>query len=226
MTTWLQLKQSVLYGLLKDDAGERYSDEQMLTYARWAMTELSAHTAAPDVAIYTLTGPQVEAPTDAVEPLAKSGLVVYRFGGRDRYLISHRRRPGTIVGAEDAQVYYEFPVGKLTLGFQPQPGSQLLVHYFRIWRPPTADADVLEIPQWLELPCAYFIAAFALEPIGTQAANIRQWNRRQDSGTPEDNPALQQVRHFVSQAYRILGRFAPQDRETFYAMTPEGAGQT
>jgi hypothetical protein len=224
MTTWGELKQQILFGLLRDEQGERYTDEQMRTYARWALAELSAHTAASDSRIYELDGRQVPLPTDLVEPIEKSGLVIYRYRQVDRYLVAHRRMPGVVVGKSHEQVYFEFPAGVLTLGFEPDPSSQLILHYFRIWRTPLSDDDRMEIPQFLELPFAYFVAAFALEPVGTQAANVRQWNRRQDSGTPEDNPALQQVRHFISQAYRVLGRYAPQDRETFYRMTPEGAG--
>lgn len=225
MTLWGEMKQQVLQGLLRDDEAERYTDEQMAYYARWAMVELSAHTAASDLKVYQLDGSsnKVELPANIIDSIDKSGLVIYVNGNREKRLVHFKRLPGTtwITGSSSADVYYEFPSNQITLGFMPSPGTSLILNYFRIWNTPKEDNDVLEIPQWMELPFAYFIAALALEPVGTQAANVRQWNRKQDSGTPEQNPALRQVEHFVKQAYRILGRFAPQDRETFYKMNSE-----
>lgn len=222
MTTWGEAKRRILVGLLKDEEGERYTDEQMSTYAAWALAEISAHTACADTKVYPCDGTVncFPLPSDRIDPIDKAGLVIYEHGSKQRYLTHYKRMPGItwITGQSSAEVYYEFPGNHLTLGFMPSPGSKILLHYFRIWRPPQIDDDILEIPTWLEVPFSYFVAAFALEPIGTQAANIRQWNRKQDSGNPEDNPALQQVKHFINQAYRYLSKFAPQDRETFYKM--------
>lgn len=221
------MKSYILEGLLKDEPGtdQRVSNNQLVIYARWAMSELAQHTAVATLQTYNCDG-VVKAfalPGNMVDSIEKSGLVGYETESRVEYLPVFRRLPEITWPSDvsrEIKAYWEWPSGTLTLGFTPENGDKILLNYFRIWNSPVLDADVLEIPQWMELPFAYIVAALAMEPIGAQSANIRQWNRRMDSGQPEHNPAQKQAAWFIQQAYRYLNRVAPQDRETFYRVEP------
>jgi hypothetical protein len=233
MLTWAVMKQYILEGILKDpnDEDTQYSPEQLTAYARWACAELAQHTAQADCINLDCDGSryQFALPTDMIDTIEKCGLVSYDDGTNTTYLPVYKRLQEIIwptdVATRDVKAYWEWPTGQLTLGFIPKINTKLILYYFRIWTPPVEDVDVVNIPQWMEQAFAYLVAAAALEPKGTQFANIRGWNRKQDSGSPEDNPAAKQAGWFVKQAQRILAKMPPQDRENFYQLDTRKTGR-
>lgn len=233
--TWAQMKSYILEGILKDASSEdsRYTPEQLLAYARWACAELSLHTAQADIFTIETDGTtnQFVLPSDMVDSISKCGLVGYDDGKEIDYLPYYKRMPDVLwpspsaTSAPEHKCYWEWPTGQLTLGFTPVDGKKLLIYYFKIWPAPTRDEDILSIPQWMEQPFVYLFSAFAMEPTGTQFANIRGWNRKTDSGNPEDNPAEKHALYFIAQANRILSKTPPQDRENFYFNNPRKGGR-
>jgi len=233
MTTWLTMKDYILEGLLKDDPAatvedRRYTDAQLLIWARWACNELSLHTAQYTTATFTGTGTAhtFTAPADSVEPLSKGSMMVYlEDASTAKYLLYRESRPKAswptgLAPASDSKTRYysEYPSGTICLSFIPAAGTSLKLSYFKIWDAPVNDNSVIPFPTMLEQPFAYLVAALAMEPLGVQASNIRQWNRKVDSGTPEHNPLLRQQEHFIKEAYRFLAKLPPQDRETFFRL--------
>lgn len=228
---WSDLREAILSGLLKDDQAERYTPDQMLIYARWACKEISFHTAQAAVSTFTCDGSHATfaLPAGIRDSISKVGLVVYDDNaGRSTVLPPRLILPGTIEvkagSKEQSRCYWEWPSGTLTLGFMPAAGGTLTLYYFKDWDAPTGDASVLTFPDWMEQPFAYLVAAYALEPNGVQQTNIRQFNRKQDSGSPEDNTAHKQIEHFIKMAQRLLSRVQPQERETFYRNDPRTPG--
>jgi hypothetical protein len=225
---WATMRGYILETLLKEDVTEaaedqRYTPVALAVYARWALAELALHTAAADSVVYPGDGMRntFRLPANLVDSVERSGLLAYETVSGITYIPPYKRLPGMTWPIQTNQnnpvlCYWEWPSGMLTLGFFPSATERVVLNYFRIWKSPEDDADELEIPQWMEQPFAYLVAAAAMEPIGAQAASIRQWNRKQDSGNPEHNPAQKQAAWFVQQAYRLLARVAPQNRETFY----------
>jgi len=225
--TWATMKTYIQEGILKDDtADSRYTALQFAAYARWACAELSQHTARADEYVYQGDGTQSRfvLPSDLIDTVEKSGLVALVDTSSTRFIPPYKRLPEvswpTDVTGLPREAYWEWPTGNLTLGFTPSASQKLVLNYFRIWHPPEQDDDLMEFPQWMEQPFVYLVAAMAMEPISVQAANVRQWNRKQDSGNPEHNPAQKQAKWFIEQAQRVLSKIAPQDRESFYLLNP------
>lgn len=226
--TWQQMRTYILEGILKDEVGtdQRYSDTQMLAYARWACVELSFHTAQSASYTYTCDGAtdQFVLPEDMIDNIENAGLVGFSNSEGVRYIPVYNLMPEVYWPTENSTTsrycYWEWPSGRLTLGWKPALGEKIILNYFKIWTPPLQDNDLMSIPLWMEQPFAYLVSAAALEPIGTQAANVRQWNRKMDSGNPEDNPAQKQALHFIKQATRLLSKYPVQDRSNFYLITP------
>lgn len=225
---WGDFQRHILEGLLKDAEGVRYTPEQMLVYIRWALSEVSNHTACADMYYWDGDGQtkQFVLPANMIGSIEKCGLVALVNGPTADYLPPYKNLPATkttwptINSPNSIKVYWEWPSGKLTLGVPPSTSEKLCLYYFRIWDIPIDDNSILNIPRWMEQPVALLCAAAALEPISTQYANINQWRRKTDSGTPEHNPAEKQARWFIENAHRILNQTAPQDRETFYLNDP------
>lgn len=225
--TWAMMKTYIQEAMLKDDtADSRYTSVQFLAYARWACAELSQHTARADEYVYQGDGVQSKfvLPADMIDTVEKSGLVALVDTSTTRYIPPYRRLPDIIwvtdITGQPRECYWEWPSGNLTLGFVPSHTQKVILNYFRIWRPPVAEQDVMEFPQWMEQAFVYLVSAMALAPTSVQAANVRQWNRKQDSGNPEHNPAQKQANWFIEQAHRVLAKVAPQDRESFYLLNP------
>lgn len=218
MTTWAEMKTRILVGLMKDEEGpdQRTSDDLLAYYAKWVCSELAHHTAVPDTVSYACDGilNQFALPNNIIDRVESSALVGYTTSSGTTFLAPIKRVPGK--SKPTNSVYWEGPGRKFSLGFTPKLGETISLDYFRTWTPPVDDTDVLEIPAWMEFPFAYLVAAYAMEPIGLQAANIRQWNVKADSGSPEDNPPQSQAGWYIKQAYRILALTERQDRATFF----------
>jgi hypothetical protein len=125
---------------------------------------------------------------------------------------------------QSALAYWQWPEDVLDLSFVPDKGSQIELRYFKVWQHPDGDNDFLEFPIQFEHPFAYLVAAAAFDPLGAQASAIRTWNRKTDSGTPEDNSLQKQSEFFLKMADDKLSEMGAQDRETFYANTLRDIG--
>lgn len=225
MIDWGTLKTEIQEALLKDEAGTKYAPEALLTWAKWACTELAMHTAEAAQLAFACDGSayQFVLPDNIVDNIEKSGLVGHDNGTDTQYLITLRNDPNTkwpdrppTETTAKAKGYWEWPSGKLTLSFIPPAGHRIIVDYFRVWSIPTGDSSVLTFPLWAHVPFCYLVAAAAMGPKGVSASDIRQWNRKADSGNPEHNPLHRQAEFFLAQAKRILDKQGPQDRENFY----------
>lgn len=225
--TWQAFRDSILDGLLSDAAGAKYTPARMLTYVRWALAEASNHTAKMDS--YTWQGDDQTTifvlPTDMIGTPIKNALVSHITSTKTDYISPYENQPETTWNYSTTnqrlrKVYWAYPSGCITLGFIPSSSEKLLLQYFRIWDVPKGDDDIMTIPQWLEAPVSYFIAAYAMQGDAVNAANIRQWNRKLDSGTPEDNPVRSMSEWYIEQAHRLLNQVGPQDRDTFYRNDP------
>lgn len=223
---WRDLRDRILYGLLvpytdptaSESVIARYSYEQMLVWARWACAEISMHTAEEASFTLTLTGRVFSLPQDAVDPISKAGVVVYKTNNQEEVLQPISRHPSLL--RTKVKGFWSSPT-QVTLTFEPAANSQATVYYFKVWDAPTDDTSLLKFPSWMELPFSYLVAAYAQAPSGSQSANVRQWNRRVDSGTPEDNSLNDMARFFIQQAYRVLHLHPAQDREFAFEFQPD-----
>lgn len=219
MAAWSEIKRWIIDGFLLPPSGEGaatspYTDEAMLVWARFACTEISQHYAQETVLDLPAYGfSEFRVPDDAILPPSKSGLVIYRNGTKEEVLKPVSPVPGgTVLSGPQEKTFWEWPAGRLRIFFVPEVDSRIQFRYYKVWSPPIGDKSILEFPVWLEQPFCYLVAAYALGPASTQSASIRQYNRKQDAGSPEDNPLNKQARYFVEQAYRLLAKVPPQDK--------------
>jgi len=231
---WGALKSYILSALLKDPQSVTFTPDMMFIFARWGCVEISQHTAEAATKLWAGDGvtTQFPLPDDMIERIDKAGLVWYKDSSEIDYLDSVRRRsdmewpimqnmniPQDTTSTRNAMEwrgFWEWPSNTLTLGFTPGLSTTVGLEYFRSWAAPQTDDDVLRFPHYLEQPFAYFVAAYATDALGFQSSDIRQWNTKRDSGEPEQNPLHRQSEFYIKQAYRLLSKISPQDRETFY----------
>lgn len=240
---WGTLKGFIREALLKDippvTAGDEtillFSNELMLTCARWASVSLSMHTAKESTLYLKGDGSQFSfpLPSGIVDSIEKTALIAYDTGSQDvEWLAPIRMSPRsfwprqTLKSSDPnaAHGYWQWPRDILNFSFTPATDSVIEVRHFSIWTPPTNDDSIMEFDIPFEQPFAYMVASFCFDPLGAQASSIRQWNTKQDSGKPEDNPLQKQSRYFMDMAQARLDDIGAQDRETFYANDTQDYG--
>lgn len=89
----------------------------------------------------------------------------------------------------DAQ-WIEYPSGYLSLSSDLTDGV-IDVYYYTDWTEVTSSGsltDSLETPSYADLAIVYYACAYVLGAVSVSAAQLRQFNTRTDSGSPEDNP--------------------------------------
>ncbi len=242
--TWANIRTRIRVGLLKDvpvvlnvpDTSTVFTDEQLLVAAQWAVVSLSQDQAQQ--ASVNIQGDGTNylfnLPDGVVDDIDKTGLVILHASSEAasdiEYLAPIRLIPGErwpiTTPAETAtsvRAFYTW-AGKIVFTFIPDAGNLIEIKYWKEWDKPTGDQDILEFPSKLELPFAYLVAAIAFDPLGAQASAIRTWNRKTDSGTPEDNSLQKQSLYFLDMYTRALRRIGPQDRETYYNQAPRDTG--
>lgn len=238
---WSTMREYVRTSILKDVVvvegdtvnADQFTDEQLLIAARWACVSLSMHTAQKSLRVFQCNGTDYLFHLDdnVVDGLEKTALVIYDDGTCLEYLapirlIPSTQWPTTPPGSDSsgARGFWEWPDDTVSMSFIPKSGSRLQVKYFKVWNPPSSDDDILEFPIQFEQPFAYLIGASAFDPLGAQASAIRTWNRKSDSGTPEDNSLQKQSEYFLKMAYMRLKDIGAQDRETFYRLESRDFG--
>lgn len=228
---WGLLSDYILKGLLKpnwnidEDQSEedQYTPIQLLIAARWACAELSWHTAPTATKEYQASGSTYSflIPVDCFDNIEKTALVgMKNSNGQMNFIPPVRRFPNTIWDSPDtthgSYQYYEYPTGRLAFTTNPPEGTVVQLNYFRTWAAPTDEEFDMDIPVYLEQAFCYLVAAIAIEPYGVQRSQIAQWNTKTDSGSPVMNPLIDQTNHYRKQAYTLLTKVSPQDRETFW----------
>jgi len=237
MTTWGEYQPYVRSAVLKDTAADpsdyRWSEASVYAYFCQALKQFAAHTAATDTETYAIanaTTSTLTLPADIYDDAVQTTVLVYNDGEKRVLLEGMALKPGMVLTevAPGAVTYprsfWEWPKGTLNLGFTLKNGTSADLWYFANWALPDDEGDddyVLPIPSWAELPVAYLIGAFAAVAEGMQASNIRQWNTRPDTGTPEHNPLHRQTEHMMMLYRDLISWHPPQNRQTYFR---QGAG--
>jgi hypothetical protein len=223
MTTWKQLE-AKLRGQLQDTdvSNATWSPDELRGYANAALDELSGHTARQRV--HSLT---VEVSTLVLEmpaDLLALGPVSVAVPGtlEKQLMVPIERRPGGTYPPDSSlsvreNSYYEWPVGVLNFMRSLQAGTAVSAGYYAYWPEIQTDSDVLGIPRWMEGAIYWYVLASAMYKPGIQAAQIRQYNTRRDSGSPIDNPLLEFSKYAMRRHAEILASHPHQDRSSWEA---------
>lgn len=87
--------------------------------------------------------------------------------------------------------WFEYPNGYVSLSDDSIDGKYVDVYYFTNWTEITtsgSNTDNLETPPFANLALIYYAASYCLASGAMQSSQLRQFNTKIDSGTPEDNP--------------------------------------
>ena len=215
MITWGKLREIIFYCL--DEVGIDFSDpttdtvtpEALLMYSHaveWALDIFAiGHTAVERMHTATvLAGGDIEMPTDM---LFVKGL----YSVSDKlYLRPFYARPEV---GDTGKAWYSWPRTLLhTYGVEGQIDVEYYAYHSRI---DADDATEIEVPQWAVPAIVWLTMANILIPSSVSAANLAQYKIKVDSGNPEDNPMLLQVKHFISQYEWLIAQHPVQLREVY-----------
>jgi hypothetical protein len=219
---WADFKTRLLNGILAtvdaQAATTQPPDDVLKTWCRWGLAELSAHTAEATSQLFNGNGEQTSwtITDDIVDRLQDTGMIIMGDENSTYNIIPPRAwNQDTIIDANSyVKEFWEYPAGTINFSFAPK--TQFAVWYYRVWQMPETDDDLLMIPRWMERPLAMNIVAQYCEPYALEFSKVRQWNRRSDSGNPEDNTMFQQIAHLRKISEEILRTYPPQSRQRFY----------
>ena len=211
--------------LLRDENMDknRWSDPELLIYVGWALDTFADHTAVASATSYTpASDTEFTLPSNLFtgEGFDAAGMVYVEDGDSIWYLDPIRFNPELDV--IDDEGFYTYPENTLHVNHVMEPGSTSILHvrYFAFYDHPIEEEDVINIPQWGHTAFSYLVAAHALSGPSLKTANVRTWNRKEDSGMPEHNPAQKLQTWFFQLYEREMLRHKPQDRRNFYHRVP------
>ena len=104
--------------------------------------------------------------------------------------------------AEEDNDWLDYPTGYLSLSVALDEGDELELFYFSYWPKPATETDLtfqITVPDVAYEGLMLYAASHCLMSRAVSAANIRQFNLREDSGNPEHNPIKE-----MGEAYRHL----------------------
>jgi hypothetical protein len=198
MTTKAQLKARILR-LIGDPDGATTTDELLGDAIEAAHTAILPWVFKQSTSTFTCDGA-----TSVFELPADMYKIVAVFDSDSGYYIpassmAALQAPGQNI--QTNQDWLEYPEGSLALANAPAVDASLVVYYAAAWIVPESDNDDLETPGWCATALALYGASYALLQKSTQAADIRQWNVRVDSGTPVMNPVKDMSTYFMDRFF-------------------------
>jgi hypothetical protein len=205
--TWLQVR-AQLGQLLTDVQVKIHPEEVRVDAYNLAQRALLAHTPLLSGIALEGSGSSFALPEDVIneEPM-------FLYDDATGQWILERIPRSYSMESESAATFYRDWTGNLNLSVAIDPGYTL---FYAAYYPdvPAADNDAAEIliPRWAEEGVLLYASSYILLKAASSEANIRQFNTRIDSGTPEHNPHLDLSAHYLSRADRALARHQPWNR--------------
>jgi hypothetical protein len=171
------------------------------------------------------SGSEIELPSDCYEVEAVvdiySGIVLERA-----ILVPGKSRPTANVAKRSPYDWMEYPRGFLNFSITPEgpvgttvdetgvvtsgSGREFGVYYKAIWPKPANSSDdsfAMPMPQISRTGMIFWASAYAVTASGVVSSQIRQFNTKVDSGTPEDNVLEETVKHlralFIEEMNRL-----------------------
>lgn len=124
-----------------------------------------------------------------------------------RSLLSVGQHIGT--RSQNINDWLEYPTGKVSFSKVPVKDETLTVYYLAHWNKPTTETEkdaIMEPPERATIGIALYAAAYAIFPSAVGASEIRQFNTRIDSGTPEQNPMQKTALYILDLFQREMSR--------------------
>lgn len=221
---WSKIKNRCLR-MLQDttrDESASWSDAEMLDYVNAALTDFASHTARKKIWEKVLEKPSltIELPDDVLE----LGPVSIQVQGLYwQFLTPCMWKPGDTLPTPytfslSVNGYYEWPESVLNFIYLIPAGQRLRFQYYAYWDEVENEEDVIPFRnRWPEEAIYWNILSRAVMKTAIQAANLRQYNIKVDSGEPEDNPMLKMSHQFYRKYLEILADNPNNDRSVWEA---------
>jgi hypothetical protein len=206
MTTFSDLRLRILR-MLNDPDGEGNTDALIMDAINAAFDAILPWTPKTATSQITGDGSAVEfaLPADCYEVEA---LVVNDTGEHlPRAILAPGQTRGTYT--PNTNDFLEYPSGSITLSKNLDTDEIYDLFYLAHWTK-IANSDgwdsIIEVPSRAETGIVLYASAYLLLPQGVSAAEIRQFNTRVDSGTPEQNPMQKTALWMIELFQREMNR--------------------
>lgn len=214
MITWGEFRAMLRRTFLMDttpdeETGEyRHTDAKLLDCVRLALDRLCAHTAVASATAYPANGKVYPLPgnTYAGDHVWPSLLVWIEHPVEKPVYLNPVQISETVAGD------YNIIGNELRLLADVPAGATLCVEYYAHYDYPVNDASLIQIPHWALTAVAYCTSAYALSGFSLRSSSIRQWNTRNDSGNPIQNPIIEQMRLYFQLFENELAARPRQER--------------
>lgn len=197
-TTYLELREKILR-LLGDPEGAGYDNALILDAVRVAQEAILPW--IPKLATTTLTGTGTDKIFALPSDLYTIDAVIVTSSGETipQAILS----PGKTWGENSSGTnnWLEYPSGSITLAKELVSGETYDIFYLAYWTNPTdltADTFVMEVPAYAIYGLTLYSAAYMMIPNAANAAEMRQWLTKVDSGSPEHNPMMKASNWLIS----------------------------
>lgn len=182
--TFGEIKNRIIFTTGDDpDTGTDISDDLLEDAVEAALDAILPHCWKPSK--YTLSGAasSYALPSDVHEVQAVWDSNI------DTFIDPAVLAPGEPSASQTGNGWFLYPNGYISL-YSSLGSSGGVLYYSAVWDKPSADADVIEAPQYATTPLVLYGASYVLlYRMGAQA-RLANYKTRIDSGTPTDNPLL------------------------------------
>lgn len=205
------IRRSILKDTQTDVTKRKWSDDQLMDMAGWALDVFAIHTAAiTSLEIPIVSGTLAyDLPDNLFESPEIAGAVYTVSSDSVRQYF----KPYLLQPVELAYGYY---VENNQLVFIEEPESNPALLYYAYWNKPLVDSSSIDIPNWAHIAVGNLVAAFAMSPEAVPTTNIRRFAEEPEKGTPLDNPYISQQNQFLKlYDYITTVKFKPQNRQLF-----------
>lgn len=205
------IRRSILKDTLVDVTKRKWSDDQLMDMAGWALDVFAIHTAAvTSVEIPLVSGTLAyDLPDNLFESPEIAG-AVYTVSSDS---VRQYYKPYLLQPVDLAYGYY---VENNQLVFLEAPESNPTLLYYAYWNKPLADSSSIDVPNWALPALANLIGSYAMSPEAVPTTNIRRFAEEPEKGTPLDNPYILQQNQFLKMYdYITTVKVKPQNRQLF-----------
>jgi len=205
--------------VVDDETGEyRYTDAQIIIALEWALDLFALHTADAATASLTLNGRVYSLPVDIYDGTPIDQCITVKMIGTDLKVKEVIDPVKYTIGMDSifGRGFYTFPERTLNLTFDPSFSGTLSIDYYKYWFAPQVGIDVLTIPKWAVSAVSYLTGAYVISSYALTSASIRQYNTKNDSGNPEQNPIKEQQKWWINTYEELLAKHEPQHRHNQY----------
>ena len=102
------------------------------------------------------------------------------------------------------KAYVLWPRGSISFTQIPGSGDAIILHYIAYYEEVLVVGDIIDVPRWAFEAIKCYVCSVTLSAAFAKSANIRQWNQREDSGEPEDNPLLRLAKYYMTRYFNLL----------------------